>query len=102
MFRLTLCFALLTLVQLHVHGIIHRDLKYENSTSRTFLRVCIRLGRYILRWSLCCSVMFVDESPDAEVRIIDFGLSQKFAANQHLHDAVGTVYVCLKLGDIVL
>ena len=37
--------------------------------------------------------MFVDESPDAEVRIIDFGLSQKFAANQHLHDAVGTVYV---------
>ena len=39
------------------------------------------------------SVMFVDESPDAEVRIIDFGLSQKFAANEHLHDAVGTVYV---------
>jgi len=37
--------------------------------------------------------MFVDESPDAEVRIIDFGLSQKFAANEHLHDAVGTVYV---------
>jgi len=41
--------------------------------------------------------MFVDESKDAEVRIIDFGLSQKFAANQHLHDAVGTVYVlCTK------
>jgi len=36
--------------------------------------------------------MFVDESPDAPIRIIDFGLSQKFAANENLHDAVGTVY----------
>ena len=35
--------------------------------------------------------MFVDESPEAAVRIIDFGLSQKFAADEHLHDAVGTV-----------
>jgi hypothetical protein len=35
--------------------------------------------------------MFVDESPSAEPRIIDFGLSQKFAANEHLHDTVGTV-----------
>ena len=45
--------------------------------------------------------MFVDESPDAEVRIIDFGLSQKFAANEHLHDAVGTVYVLVCLTFVV-
>lgn len=44
--------------------------------------------------------MFVDESKDAEVRIIDFGLSQKFAADQHLHDAVGTVYVCIISPDL--
>lgn len=35
--------------------------------------------------------MFVDESPAAEVKIIDFGLSQKFAADEFLHDTVGTV-----------
>lgn len=51
---------------LHSKGIVHRDLKFEN-------------------------ICFSDKSDDAEVRIIDFGLSQKFASNEHLHDAVGTV-----------
>lgn len=47
-------------------GIVHRDLKFEN-------------------------IMFVDGSPEAEIKIIDFGLSQKFAADEHLHATVGTV-----------
>jgi len=51
---------------LHSKGIIHRDLKFEN-------------------------IMFVDDRPDAEVKIIDFGLSQKFAPDQSMSDAVGTM-----------
>lgn len=36
--------------------------------------------------------MFVNEKSD-QVKLIDFGLSQKFASSQeHLHDQVGTVY----------
>lgn len=45
---------------------VHRDLKFEN-------------------------IMFSNDSPQAEVKIIDFGLSQKFAADEHLHATVGTV-----------
>ena len=52
---------------LHSKGIVHRDLKYEN-------------------------IMFIDETPRSEIRLIDFGLSQKFAAGEHLHALVGTVY----------
>lgn len=54
---------------LHSKGIVHRDLKYEN-------------------------IMFTDNTRNAEVKLIDFGLSQKFASGEHLHDTVGTVYVC--------
>jgi calcium-dependent protein kinase len=50
---------------LHSRNIVHRDLKFEN-------------------------IMFVNKSPTAEVKLIDFGLSQKYAADTHLHDAVGT------------
>lgn len=35
--------------------------------------------------------MFVHPKSDS-IKIIDFGLSQKFADNEHLHDTVGTVY----------
>jgi calcium-dependent protein kinase len=53
---------------LHGKGIVHRDLKYEN-------------------------VMFDDTTPNSGVKLIDFGLSQKFASGEHLHATVGTVYV---------
>lgn len=46
--------------------------------------------------------MFTSTSPDAEIKLIDFGLSQKFAKHEHLRDAVGTVYTMapeLILGD---
>jgi calcium-dependent protein kinase len=37
--------------------------------------------------------MFVDTRPEAHVKIIDFGLSQKFASkDENMSDAVGTVY----------
>lgn len=52
---------------LHSRGIIHRDLKFEN-------------------------VMFSNSSKHANVKIIDFGLSKKFAADEFLADTVGTVY----------
>jgi len=51
---------------LHSRDIIHRDLKFEN-------------------------IMFVNNRT-WDIKLIDFGLSQKFAANELLHDQVGTVY----------
>jgi Ca2+-binding EF-hand superfamily protein len=37
--------------------------------------------------------MFSDTECDVDsIKVIDFGLSQKFARNEHLRDAVGTVY----------
>lgn len=53
---------------LHDHGICHRDLKPEN-------------------------FLFSDKSEDAELKIIDFGLSKKFSKSediQHMHTIVGT------------
>mmetsp|Transcript_17562 Transcript_17562/g.21453 ORF Transcript_17562/g.21453 Transcript_17562/m.21453 type:complete len:683 (+) Transcript_17562:151-2199(+) len=52
---------------MHRHDIMHRDLKYEN-------------------------IMFANQSPNAEVKIIDFGLSKKYMPSQILKDSVGTVY----------
>jgi calcium-dependent protein kinase len=45
---------------------VHRDLKYEN-------------------------VLFVNETPQAEIKLIDFGLSQKFFGNEELTEGVGTM-----------
>jgi calcium-dependent protein kinase len=54
---------------LHEHGIVHRDLKLEN-------------------------IMFEDESDDAEVKLIDFGLSKKFMGKPgYMTERVGTMYV---------
>lgn len=52
---------------MHEHDIIHRDLKYEN-------------------------ILFANESPTAEIKIIDFGLSKMYSPSQRLQEGVGTVY----------
>lgn len=49
---------------MHSKGIIHRDLKYEN-------------------------ILFVDNSPRSEVKLIDFGLSKVFG-KEELTEGVGT------------
>ena len=52
---------------MHNMGIVHRDLKYEN-------------------------ILFVNESPTAVVKLIDFGLSKTYGGGQPLTDGVGTIY----------
>lgn len=49
---------------MHSKNILHRDLKYEN-------------------------ILFVNNSPKAEVKLIDFGLSKVFG-NEELTEGVGT------------
>ena len=39
----------------------------------------------------CLQVMFVNKSPQAEVKLIDFGLSKRYGKD-HLRDGVGTIY----------
>ncbi len=58
---------------LHEHGICHRDLKPEN-------------------------FLFSDKTVDAEIKLIDFGLSKRFGAivesdpSEKMHTIVGTPY----------
>jgi calcium-dependent protein kinase len=51
----------------HANNIVHRDLKLEN-------------------------FLFEDETPDSNLKLIDFGLSQHFEQDEALHRAVGTPY----------
>ncbi|CAM9226548.1 unnamed protein product [Scytosiphon promiscuus] len=51
----------------HAHGLCHRDLKLEN-------------------W------VFESDAPDAELKLIDFGLSTYFGKDQVMHVPVGTPY----------
>ncbi len=52
---------------MHTKKILHRDLKYEN-------------------------VLFVNNSPKAEIKLIDFGLSKVYGDNTELTEGVGTIY----------
>lgn len=52
---------------MHSKKILHRDIKYEN-------------------------VLFVNNSPQAEVKLIDFGLSKVYGDNTELTEGVGTIY----------
>lgn len=52
---------------MHSKKILHRDLKYEN-------------------------VLFVNESPKAQIKLIDFGLSKVYGDNTELIGGVGTIY----------
>mmetsp|Transcript_3989 Transcript_3989/g.4621 ORF Transcript_3989/g.4621 Transcript_3989/m.4621 type:complete len:567 (-) Transcript_3989:194-1894(-) len=54
---------------MHNKGIVHRDLKFEN-------------------------IMFEDGRPNAQIKLIDFGLSKKFLPDEdhRMTDGVGTIY----------
>ena len=51
---------------MHERGVIHRDLKFEN-------------------------VLFVNESPTAEIKLIDFGLSKEIKEHEKLEEGAGTM-----------
>ena len=51
---------------MHGKGVIHRDLKYEN-------------------------ILFVNESPQAEIKLIDFGLSKPVKENELIKEGAGTM-----------
>ena len=53
---------------MHQRKIVHRDLKYEN-------------------------ILFANDSPLADVKLIDFGLSKKYASETELTEGVGTVSI---------
>ena len=60
--------SILSAIQyMHSRNVAHRDLKYEN-------------------------ILFVNESPKSEIKLIDFGLSKKYGKDQHLTEGVGTIY----------
>ncbi len=59
--------VLLAIAHCHSRGITHRDLKPEN-------------------------ILFENNDPDAEIKIIDFGLSRKYAKDEKMHSVLGTPY----------
>jgi serine/threonine protein kinase len=59
--------CLSAIAYMHSKNVVHRDLKYEN-------------------------ILFVNESPTAEVKLIDFGLSKIYGDNTQLTEGVGTIY----------
>ena len=82
---------------LHIHGIVHRDVSVcmGGIDERTVKKLT-----FILAWLNCLlsltqlkfeNIMFSSPHSDV-VKIIDFGLSKKYASDEVLHDQVGTVY----------
>ena len=61
------CSILSAIAYMHSRNILHRDLKFEN-------------------------VLFVNQSPKAEIKLIDFGLSKVYGDNTALTESVGTIY----------
>ena len=59
--------VLLAIAHCHSRGVTHRDLKPEN-------------------------ILYESNSPDAEIKIIDFGLSRKYSKDIKLHSVLGTPY----------
>ena len=59
--------VLLAIAHCHSRGITHRDLKPEN-------------------------ILFENNSPDAEIKIIDFGLSRKYAKDEKMHSVLGAPF----------
>ena len=59
--------VLLGIAHCHSRGVTHRDLKPEN-------------------------ILYESNSPDAEIKIIDFGLSRKYSKDVKLHSVLGTPY----------
>ena len=59
--------VLLAIAHCHSMGITHRDLKPEN-------------------------ILFESLKPDAEIKLIDFGLSRKYSKNEKMHTILGTPY----------
>ena len=59
--------VLLAIVHCHNRGVTHRDLKPEN-------------------------ILFDSEHKDAEIKLIDFGLSRKYDKEQKMHSILGTPY----------
>ena len=57
--------VLLAIAHCHSRGVTHRDLKPEN-------------------------ILYESNSPDAEIKIIDFGLSRKYSKDDKLHSVLGT------------
>ena len=59
--------VLLAIAHCHSRGITHRDLKPEN-------------------------ILFESLKPDAEIKLIDFGLSRKYSKDEKMHTILGTPY----------
>ena len=51
---------------MHSRNVVHRDLKYEN-------------------------IMFANDSPQADIKLIDFGLSKEVKEHEHLKEGAGTM-----------
>lgn len=57
-------------------------------------RLCIGIIRsfhFVILIFLSVAVLFANESPQAEIKLIDFGLSKMFG-HEELTDGVGTIY----------